>query len=590
MKKNTLSFAGLFLLAMALNPAAWGQSYDTLPTTNPNYYYDSNWYTFCPYFTGEEPGTLPESIADTDIYLRVVDFFISYDNIPQYLLRKFHTKYPLTIKGLSCMIVGPDYCDQRFNEQGYWLDYFASVRQQEYLYVCQYDSAKQCMTILDSVPWDYSKRKVMLLDRWHEEAAGTCYAFVCETPLNHPVTVEGDFYLAGSTWSSATYRPYFWTTGVLSQYAVVNWYISYRQDAASSHRYHCRNRDQVTLCSPWLDSAGTFPPGFDSTLATPYSGNFFYSNPNRYYGPFFPIIDSRMVELSVSDSSLGRAWPSGRTADSSLYDIYAQPTHRGIFAGWSDGDTHMHRTIFVTQDTLLTALFIAKDSFYVSTSADSRKGSVIGGGYYFEGDTATVEAVPLRGHRFVRWDDDSTCNPRTFVPVCDTAFTAYFADLNGFNVEARVNNEDWGRVRGTGTYYPDEEVQLMAIPADGYAFSHWGDGSTLNRKTFMAERDTILEAYFYNKQGIEAAPASEGTPFRLAPNPARGNVALILPDGTVCHGSCRVAITDAEGRTVLSAPLHEPKTLLDVSTLAAGIYYVTVTTPAGVSTQKLAIE
>lgn len=33
----------------------YGQGFDTIHTISPNYYYDSNWYTFCPYYTREEP-------------------------------------------------------------------------------------------------------------------------------------------------------------------------------------------------------------------------------------------------------------------------------------------------------------------------------------------------------------------------------------------------------------------------------------------------------------------------------------------------------------------------------------------------------
>ena len=81
--------------------------------------------------------------------------------------------------------------------------------------------------------------------------------------------------------------------------------------------------------------------------------------------------------------------------------------------------------------------------------------------------------------------------------------------------------------------------------------------------------------------GIDAAQAPT---FDLIPNPARGNVSVVLPT-EVQDG--RLSVLDMAGRELVSRRVEHPVTVLDVSALPAGVSLVRLTTDTDVSTRRL---
>lgn len=81
-----------------------------------------------------------------------------------------------------------------------------------------------------------------------------------------------------------------------------------------------------------------------------------------------------------------------------------------------------------------------------------------------------------------------------------------------------------------------------------------------------------------------------GEPLRVAivPNPAHGSVTIVSEGLAAANGT--IVITDAAGRRVLSEPLKSDGQQVDIAALAAGVYFVTLTTPQGSATAKLAVE
>lgn len=61
--------------------------------------------------------------------------------------------------------------------------------------------------------------------------------------------------------------------------------------------------------------------------------------------------------------------------------------------------------------------------------SDTLAGSVIGGGVYQKGETATLAAIPNKGYEFVSWSDKETVNPRLIKMTKDVALTAIFAPI-----------------------------------------------------------------------------------------------------------------------------------------------------------------
>ena len=97
------------------------------------------------------------------------------------------------------------------------------------------------------------------------------------------------------------------------------------------------------------------------------------------------------------------------------------------FVQWSDGETDTLRTITVTQDLSLTAIF-AIDTHQVATVTNNELyGSVDGAGFFPYGSTVTLTPNPENGYYFVYWNNRDTANPNTFTVTGDTLLSALFA-------------------------------------------------------------------------------------------------------------------------------------------------------------------
>ena len=163
------------------------------------------------------------------------------------------------------------------------------------------------------------------------------------------------------------------------------------------------------------------------------------------------------------------------------------------FVTWGDGNTDNPRTLVVTQDTTLTALFEVL-TYNVTVTCDPIHGSVTGSGTYNHGDVATLTAIPNEGYQFVTWGDGNTDNPRTLVVTQDTTLTALFEVLT-YNVTVTCNPIH-GSVTGSGTYNHGDVATLTAIPNEDYQFVTWGDGNIDNPRTLVVTQDTTLPALF----------------------------------------------------------------------------------------------
>lgn len=106
--------------------------------------------------------------------------------------------------------------------------------------------------------------------------------------------------------------------------------------------------------------------------------------------------------------------------------IEATPTVGHRFVQWSDGNNDNPRTITLSQNTTLTAVFEAHNVLVSATSNNYMMGTVAGGGSIPVNGEVTLSATPACGHRFVMWNDSITSNPRTLIADKDTSFIAYF--------------------------------------------------------------------------------------------------------------------------------------------------------------------
>ncbi|MBR4198305.1 MAG: leucine-rich repeat protein [Bacteroidales bacterium] len=181
--------------------------------------------------------------------------------------------------------------------------------------------------------------------------------------------------------------------------------------------------------------------------------------------------------------------------NNSVWTIRASANHGFVFSRWSDSVSTNPRTITVTKDTNLTAIFDTISYNVVAVSDDTTKGVVSGGGSYNYLRTATLTATANHGFAFSRWNDSVSTNPRTITVTKDTNLTAIF-DTISYNVVAVSDDTTKGVVSGGGSYNYLRTATLTATANHGFAFSRWSDSVSTNPRTITVTQDTNLTAIF----------------------------------------------------------------------------------------------
>lgn len=128
----------------------------------------------------------------------------------------------------------------------------------------------------------------------------------------------------------------------------------------------------------------------------------------------------------------------------------------------------------VQRDATYTAVF-EKNTFYITAlSANEVQGSVdaLYSAEYL--DMVTLQAQPNFGYRFTQWSDGNTDNPRTFVLIQDTTFTAEFAQIYSGQCG---ENLYWS--------YTSHTLSISGT-GDMYDYGNWGNWAPL-----ALFRDTI---------------------------------------------------------------------------------------------------
>lgn len=163
------------------------------------------------------------------------------------------------------------------------------------------------------------------------------------------------------------------------------------------------------------------------------------------------------------------------------------------FVQWNDNLLDNPRTVILTQDTILTAIF-APNVYNVNVTCDALYGHIEGESGDFEYLTTHVyEAVPNYGYHFMQWSDGSTSNPYSIIVTHDIELAAGFAP-NVYTVSSAYTPQ--GIVSGTGSFIYNSQCTVEAIPNAGYHFVQWLDGETANPRTFILTQDTIFGAVF----------------------------------------------------------------------------------------------
>ena len=209
-------------------------------------------------------------------------------------------------------------------------------------------------------------------------------------------------------------------------------------------------------------------------------------------------------ELKVLAGANGTVSGGGTIAAGSSTAISATAAEGYHFVKWSDGNTNAERTITMNSDMELTAEF-AINTYAVKASGTN--GTVEGTGTYNHGAEATLTAVGNTGYHFVKWTDGVETATRKEIVKSDLSFTAEFA-INSYAVKVSATN---GTVTGEGTYEHGAKAKLTATAAEGYHFTQWSDGLTMNPRTIVVTEELALAAEFEINSYAVRASGTNGT-------------------------------------------------------------------------------
>ena len=186
--------------------------------------------------------------------------------------------------------------------------------------------------------------------------------------------------------------------------------------------------------------------------------------------------DTFSLILSSSPESAGTTKGAGSYDLNSSVSITATPNTGYQFSSWvGTGDTNNDAnstTVIINQDLNLTAKFSLK-SYSLSVIAGTG-GSVKGTGYFDYGTTQSIVATPALGYVFTSWLENgvvlSDLNSTTILVDRDRNVTAQFSPRE---FALNLVSSGGGSVSGSGNFIFGTVVSFIALPEDGYTFSHW---------------------------------------------------------------------------------------------------------------------
>ena len=242
------------------------------------------------------------------------------------------------------------------------------------------------------------------------------------------------------------------------------------------------------------------------------------------YQAVAPFFTSATHHVEVTATAGGRLYPSdiiGDYGDDYVLGIgiyYTEPDY--YFAGWSDGVEDTWRSLVVSSDTAVQAIF---EPYVVLTVTSNSDGHVdVSGAEYSDGDnyyfhngaTATLTAVPNTGKVFDEWKDGVKTLSRTFTATENLTLSALFDDDMGkptYTVDVDSYDYTMGTVNTYGGTYPEGTVlELIATPETGYEFDRWSDDNKDNPRIYTVTNYDYLMAIFKQKMITLSVSATTG--------------------------------------------------------------------------------
>ncbi len=221
------------------------------------------------------------------------------------------------------------------------------------------------------------------------------------------------------------------------------------------------------------------------------------------------IWTSYNINVGVNDSLMGS---SDYTLCENRISINASSNYGYHFTQWSDGDTNNSRTITLTQDTSLIAMFAPNQYAVTGSPNNILYGIVTGSDTVDYLDTVTLTATPNYGYQFNYWYRSGyyeyiQANPLSVIANDNITYTAFFT-RTVYSVSTDAEN---GSIIVSGTRQYQTQVSLSAISNYGYHFTQWSDVNTDNPRSFNITQDTSFTALFERNEYTLTFKSSDTT-------------------------------------------------------------------------------
>ena len=268
-------------------------------------------------------------------------------------------------------------------------------------------------------------------------------------------------------------------------------------DGAFTNCYNIESMNIKCLSPPTINSQ-TFLSVDKNIPVFVTCGNANTYKSTDYWKDFVTFIDNEFpytLEVNSDDESMGAVIVRQLPTCNTNAIIEATGTNGFIFSHWNDGNTDNPRTLAVTQNTNLTAIFEKYVTANISSS-DNVMGYTSNNTTYFKyGETITVSAIANYGYYFTKWSDGVTTNPRTITLTDDVEFQAQFG-VNQYRITLKSNNPARGSVSGSGTFNYNTTNTITATANPNHLFVNWSDGVTNNPRQLLLTKDTVVTAIF----------------------------------------------------------------------------------------------
>ncbi len=217
------------------------------------------------------------------------------------------------------------------------------------------------------------------------------------------------------------------------------------------------------------------------------------------YTAQFESVPQWTLTVQPNNASYGSVSGGGTLYEGVITSISASANDGYLFRRWSDGETYNPRTLSLTSNLTLTAIFEPIPTWTLTLLVSpAGAGTVDGAGSYLETETASFSTAPNTGYRFLRWSDGETDLSRSMRLTENTTLTAIYEAIPTYTITANVatGQGTYGTVTGGGTYYENTTATLRAQPNTGYRFTQWSDGVTTNPRTVTVTANATYTAEF----------------------------------------------------------------------------------------------